>query len=435
MNNSLAKLLECIEPKIADIHANRIEMKSLGEVVETLKELVELGKKSYLEILNYYDQDFIIRTIKIYGKKTKSLIARYKTTRYLLKGQNSDMKDMPQYKDALAFMDNFYTYLTNLTKKITYEYEIKKSRLEHQEMYNKYYLLLKKESIFITEADEFLKLLDWLKLSASDKLDILIYINKCNIKNYNKKSETEGVFISNTNLTDIKKILEKNAYLIDDNKPLEEVNVPILLLGKANTEIIERKKNYYLNKIHRLFKTFEYEMAAKIYKEYTTLLDYEEEFKKQELNHGLDKTQKLTFLMHKDMSFVREYILTSKPEYQGPILKNLLDIEKEEDLMLPDYCYEGTYLYIKPEFIVKTVYTFLENGQVLILGILDKKENLRSFLYKNRDLLEEVLKEKKYDKLSQEERNLLLKNIKIEDLVLTINLNTLDVKMEEENAR
>ena len=150
---------------------------------------------------------------------------------------------------------------------------------------------------------------------------------------------------------------------------------------------------------------------------------------------NLDNIPKLVFLERKDKSLVREYIETCNPVYQGPIFKNLIDLENLKDYTLPDYRYNGTYLYIKKEFIVKTVYTYLDNGSILVLGVLDKRMNLKGFLYKNGDLIDDILRNKEKIKMNDDERNLLLKDLTIDDLVMSIDLNTLDVKMEEKNAR
>ena len=65
MNDSLKKLLTYIEPKILNIQDKRVEILSLGDSYKTLKEIVDLGQNSYRDILEFYDQDFIIRFIKI----------------------------------------------------------------------------------------------------------------------------------------------------------------------------------------------------------------------------------------------------------------------------------------------------------------------------------------------------------------------------------
>ena len=65
MNDSLKKLLTYIEPKILNIQDKRVEILSLGDSYKTLKEIVDLGQNSYRDILEFYDQDFIIRCIKI----------------------------------------------------------------------------------------------------------------------------------------------------------------------------------------------------------------------------------------------------------------------------------------------------------------------------------------------------------------------------------
>ena len=185
MNDSLAKLLAYIEPIILNIHDNRIEVKALKSVYDSIKELIELGKNSYLDILEYYDQDFIVKAIKIKSSNVENnWISKYETSKYLLKNQNSNLKDLPQYKEAIQFMETLFTYLCNLYQEISLEYESKNDKLQQQELFNKYYILFRKNNIFITDILEFLTFLDLTKISLEEKLDILIFDNKCNIKNY-----------------------------------------------------------------------------------------------------------------------------------------------------------------------------------------------------------------------------------------------------------
>ena len=191
MNNSLAKLLAYIEPKIANIGDARIEVKSLSEVLKTILEIVELGRHSYLEILDYYDQDFIIRSLKLCGNNSDNLISKYKSTKYLLENQNKDIVELPQFKDATKFIENLINYLNDLSLRIKSEYQEKSDNLKELELFNKYYLVLKSSSIFIVDADEFLLFLEKLNLSLEDRLKILIYANKCNIKKYFHKRKTK----------------------------------------------------------------------------------------------------------------------------------------------------------------------------------------------------------------------------------------------------
>ena len=74
IDNSLAKLLDNIEPKILNIEENRIELKSLKSVQKTMDELIDNAKESYHEILNFYDQDFIKRAIMINHSNYDELI-------------------------------------------------------------------------------------------------------------------------------------------------------------------------------------------------------------------------------------------------------------------------------------------------------------------------------------------------------------------------
>ena len=114
-------------------------------------------------------------------------------------------------------------------------------------------------------------------------------------------------------------------------------------------------------------------------------------------------------------------------KYKSCIYKNLLDIETNNELVLPDYKYKDYYFYLKKEFIVKTIYMFLDNGNVLIIGVIDKNADLEKYLEDNFEYIKKTLKlVSKY--VNNLERDIFLKNIKVEDLVLTIDLDTLDME-------
>ena len=340
VNNSLAKLLAYIEPKIANIGENRVEIKALSEVLKTITEIVELGKKSYLEILDYYDQDFIIRCLKIYNETNDDLISKYKSCKYLLENQDNNMKELPQYQDAIKYMDFLINYLNELWQKVTEEYNIKSDNLKNQELLNKYYLILKSDNVFIKDALEFIDFLNKVEFTLEERYEILLYVNRYNIKNYSMNTDSKDMFVNDINFAEVKALLEKNAYLIDKNMNLNFKEENIIQDGKINQEYIFNKKKYLLNKIYQLFETFEYDEITKYYKEYKTLDDYEEEFKKQDVSFELNRDKKLIFVMENGKSLVRKYLEECNPIYQGPIYKNLLDIESDREYKIPDYYYE-----------------------------------------------------------------------------------------------
>lgn len=433
MNDSLAKLLECLESKIQDIHENRIELKSLSEVYETIKEIVDLGENSYLDILDYYDQEFIIKAIKISGHDAKKYVNNYIKTRYLLKNQNEYLKDLPQYKEAIIFMEKLFKYLYGLYQNIKLEYETKEQNLKIQELFNKYYILLRKNNIFIEDIQEFLTFLDLSNIENKDKLNILILITKNNTRNY---ITTNDITIEdNIKLSNIENLLVKYSDLYISNYNQKE-NLEFNqngLLKISNKEELLNKKYYLYNKIKKLYKNKKYEEIIKYYLNFNTILNYENEFIKQEKRYNKDLFKKLVFVNNNNKSLIREYLDETKIEYKSAIYKNLLDIESQTNLVIPDYYYEDMYFYIKDEFIIKTIYMYLENGYILILDVLDKDIKIEDFL-KRKEFkdLKEIIEKQNFD---LDERDLMLKNIKLEDLVLTIDLNTLDIKNGGKDAR
>ena len=433
MNDSLAKLLAYIEPIILNIHDNRIEVKALKSVYDSIKELIELGKNSYLDILEYYDQDFIVKAIKIKSSNVENnWISKYETSKYLLKNQNSNLKDLPQYKEAIQFMETLFTYLCNLYQEISLEYESKNDKLQQQELFNKYYILFRKNNIFITDILEFLTFLDLTKISLEEKLDILIFVNKCNIKNY---ITTNDIILTNDiKLSDITNLLNSNQQFFQENF-LDNLNLENFDLKDLNENSISLRKSYLINKIKTLYDNQKYEEIIDYYLQFKKLVRYELELIKQKEVFSDKVDKKLVFLMQDGKSLVRTYLETCDLKYRSCILKNLLDLEQKTDIKMPSLSYFDVYLYIKDEFVVKTVYTYLENGYILILGVLDVSESLESFLDKNKELLKKTFKNINKKVFNERERDLLLQDIKAEDLIPLIDLNTLDIKMEDKDAR
>lgn len=421
-DNSLAKLLYSIEPKIQNIEENRIELKALKDVYETILELTSEGEKSYDEILDFYDEEFIFRAIKIGNSNASELIDKYKSSRYLLKNKNPNLQELPQFKDAINYIQSLYQYLYGLCQKIRKDYEYKTEKLNLQEIYNKYYNLLKKDDIFIKDIDDFLMFLDLNEISISDKLNILILINKFNLKNYITTNDIN--IFNDIKLSDIDKMISQNQNLLNKKYNELENNVDLDKYIKSNiteirNDIFVDRKIYLINEINKLYNEKKYSEIYPKYLEFNKIINIESELKKQNNQNG-----KLVFLpnFHDDLN-------NMESEYKNCILKNLLDIESNKELQIPNLVYKNVSLYIKDEFAVKTVYTFLNNGDILVLGILNRNETINDFINNKKKLFEKFsdIEDTIFD---YDERNKILKDIKLEDLVLNIDLDTLDVKEE-----
>ena len=433
IDNSLANLLENIEPKIQNIEEKRIELKALDDVKRTMEELIQQAEDSPEEILNFYDENFIIRAIKIKNANYKDIISKYYSSKYLLKNKDFRIAQLPQYQESLSFVESLYKYLYGLCEEIRWEFKNKSEDLEIEELQNKYYLLLNKENVFIDNIDEFLTFIKLNNISNLDKLNIYKQICKFNIRQYTKYDKI--MIDDNISLNDVEILLERNNSLL----AMEYFETPDLEKSLTNylqevNEIeennITNRKIYLLHKIKKIYENKEYIEIINYYKEVVKIEDLEEEFKKQK-----EVPRELLFVFKNDESLVRIFLNKVEYKYKNCVLKNLLDIENDNTLSIPIKKYVNRYLYQKEEFLVKTIYTFLENGKVLILGILNKGETLDSFLQKNDELYKNTFNHLDTISLIKDERDLLLKNIKLEDLVLNIDLETLDVKREEKNAR
>ena len=429
-DNSLKELLAVIEPKIQNIDENRVENAALKKVSETMKELVGIGS-SYKEVFAFYDQEFIFKAIKIGNSNADDLIKRYQSAKYLLQNDNEVLQEMPQFKEAINFMEELYQYLCGLKEKITSDYETKNENLEIQEILNKYYGLLNRNDIFIKDIDEFIKFLDLNEIDIDARIDILIYINKCNIKNYITTNDIE--IGKNITLSSVRKILYDNKELIgkqyDESQKNYELNEYLKDNFSRIDEALSDRRIYLINKINSLYKNRLYFDIINYYNEFKEIKNFEKELDRQK-----KCTRTLQFLFKNSKSLVRDYLEKTNLKYKSCVLKNLIDLETVNTLYLPKLNYKGMYIYLKDDFVVKTIYTFIDDF-ILVLGVLDKGEELEDFISKNEYLLNEVINNKDVINKASDERDTILEGVRLEDLVLSIDLDTLDIDMEDKNGR
>ena len=329
-DNSLSKLLQEIEPKVHNIEDNRIEVKALRDVFNTMQELIELSKTSYNEIFHFYDQDFIIRAIKIGNQNYNELIRQYESAKYLLESNNSNLKELPQYKEALDYIDYLYQYLSGLYEKINLDFTKKKEDLEIKELLNKYYRILLKKNTFIEDIDEFITFIEFCNMDDADKLNIYRYVYKLNIKQYTKSMNIK--LDDKITLTDVENLLKRYKELYQNNYLKEDIKLDDYLLNNYLIEesYFENRKIYLYNIINEYYETKKYIEITDYYKEFNKIIELQQEFKKQKV-----VPKELLFIMDNDESLVRKFIDNTEIKYKNCILKNLLDIENENVLTIP----------------------------------------------------------------------------------------------------
>ncbi len=428
MNDSLVKLLAYIEPKILDIQDKRKELLDLESSYKVLKEIIDLGENSYQDIINFYDQNFILNCIKTSNDTYLNNLDLYKSSKYLLKSNNQNLLELPQYKEAINYIEKLFTYLIelyNLTKK---KYDDLKEELEQLEILNKYYLIFSKNNIEINDIDEFLLFLQLVDIPLSDKLNVLIKVVKFNVRTYTLTNDillTSDIYLSN-----IVDTLEKEKDKID-NSLLDSYSFADKIIFDDENSLTLRQK-YLVTKLSSLYNDNNYDELPSCYLLYLEVTDYLKEIEKQKVRYSKTYSKNLIFVRTENDLLINNYLRKCLTKYRACVYKNLLDIESSNTYVLPDYKYNDKYFYLKKEFIIKVIYMYLDDGNVLIVGVLDKDGNIEEYISKNMVYIMSTIKniEKLKDK---KDRDLLLKDIKEEDLVLTIDLDTLD--MEENYAR
>ncbi len=188
MNESISKLTELLKPTIIDLDdgLNELSIKknNLFEIGELIKEVGDDIKK----IANYKNQNLIIDNLKNINTTEKE----YKASCYLINSNDKNIQSLPQYIES----SNYLERLINYFKKEYEELALDVSELEvvcNEKKLNKKYLeIFNLESPFVDDTDEFTEFLKEKELTNNDKINLLIYVIKNNIKGYLKEERVKG---------------------------------------------------------------------------------------------------------------------------------------------------------------------------------------------------------------------------------------------------
>lgn len=179
MNNSVNLLVGVLEPLIADLDEKKKLLAEKKVMLENVSRLLAYTKDS-IDMLGFYsDQELIINNLE----KINSDKDEYKASCYLLKSENSSIKNLPQYKKAYNLVSDIIEYFRLYKSELTVETQELEKKCNKKEIEKKYYDLLKQDAPYIDDVEEFKTLLNNQTIPNKNKIDVLLYvINKNKLK-------------------------------------------------------------------------------------------------------------------------------------------------------------------------------------------------------------------------------------------------------------
>lgn len=180
MDNSVKRLTMMLEPLIFDLEDQKRYLEEKKEELENVSRLVAYTKDNVDMVSVYADQDLITDNLeKIHCDKND-----YKACCYLLQSEDESVKRLPQYEEAHNLVIDIVEYFKLYKAELMVETQEIKTRCEEKEIEKKYYNILKNKYPYIEDISEFKNLLDTHDITDEDKINILMYVIKNNLRKY-----------------------------------------------------------------------------------------------------------------------------------------------------------------------------------------------------------------------------------------------------------
>ena len=180
MDNSVKKLITMLEPLVFDLEDQKNLLENRKNELENVSRFVAYTKDDVDKVSVYADQNMIINNLsKIYCDKDT-----YKASCYLLQSEDESVKSLPQYKKAHELVGDIVELFKLYKSELVVETQDIKKICEKKEIEKKYYEIFKNKDPFVEEVFEFKEMLDSHNVSTDDKIALLLYTIKSNLKRY-----------------------------------------------------------------------------------------------------------------------------------------------------------------------------------------------------------------------------------------------------------
>ena len=184
MDNSVSNLIKMLEPLIIDLEEKKNILAEKKQELENISRLLAYTNDNLDMVSIYADQDLILNSLDKVGSNKDE----YKASGYLLKSENENVKNLPQYEKACDLIRNILDYFKKCKSSLIMETLDMEKICQKKEIEKKYYDVFSNPYPFIENVSEFENFIDEHDISGKDKIDILIYAIKNNALKYERKS-------------------------------------------------------------------------------------------------------------------------------------------------------------------------------------------------------------------------------------------------------
>jgi len=279
----IKRFLACLEPIIADVDSQKEELDKVKEELDKVKDFLAYVSNDLKKIGKYLEQKLVHQNLI----NINSEISEYEAMIYLIDTDNPNIQKLPQYQNALQYMNNILNHFKNLDLKLSDMYDELNDEYHYKSLAQKYYDLFQDENMYIENHNEFISFYSTIEMDEIDKQNILSYVLKKNVCYYRNSLHEEFEIDREQDLHKIQEIIHTNKVLLNDEylsfmeRVLKQVNLSLQLRQIVDKNVLEKidinnlilaKTIYLTNKISQNYKTCSFGLVSKYIKEYDELM-------------------------------------------------------------------------------------------------------------------------------------------------------------------
>ncbi len=187
MSDYIRRLLVLLESLIYNLDEKIRELDYKKEILEKVSRFVAYTNGDVHLVGIYADQEVIIDNLENIGSNKDE----YKACCYLLKNDDGNIRGLPQYEQATAYINNLINYFKKSKADLMNEIQNLEIECKRKKIEKKYYDMLSNNNLYVTDIEEFEKFLDEHEISKDDKIQLILFAIKRNIEKY--QEELRGI--------------------------------------------------------------------------------------------------------------------------------------------------------------------------------------------------------------------------------------------------
>lgn len=183
-DDSVKKIILILEPLISDLEEQKKKLSERREELERVSRFIAYTKDNLETVGVYAEQDLIIDSLGFLNIDKDD----YKACCYLLKGENENIKKLPQYMRAYNLVSDIIEYFKLHKAELIVEIQELDNLCAKKELEKKYYDILSSPTPLVEDNKEFVEFLKEHGLLDEEIVSVLYSTISNNVINYGLKN-------------------------------------------------------------------------------------------------------------------------------------------------------------------------------------------------------------------------------------------------------